>query len=49
VGALALSAAAAVVEAAARTGDLTGCAQGAAVLCDAFDRLELVRQTISVL
>jgi len=40
VGALALSAAAAVVEASARAGDLAGCAAGVAALSTAFERLE---------
>jgi HPt (histidine-containing phosphotransfer) domain-containing protein len=43
VGALALSAAAAVVEAAARSGDLNGCAVGADAVRAAFERLEGVR------
>ncbi len=43
VGALALSAAAAVVEAAARTGDLAGCEQGTAELSEAFERLVKTR------
>jgi len=44
VGAMALSATAGVVEAAARAGDITGCAAGVQAVSHAFEQLEKFRQ-----